>query len=257
VVLTPGTLEAFGLFLVRTSALVVFAPVLGYGAGFSGYKVALIFVIAFVLYSAIGVPLSGDAIDPFAYGVLAVREVMIGGFIGFFLHLVMLAVRVTGEMIGHEMGFMVAQQVDPASGIRTPLITSIYENLFILALLTMNGHHWLIRSLRESFLRAPIGRLSLGEGMAPTVQRMFSEMFGAGIVFAAPVMIFLMLVSILIGLLARAVPQLNVLEVGFTVRVGIAMVAMFLFAPLLEPAMTRLYEALVLWLDRGLDALGT
>ena len=80
-------------------------------------------------------------------------------------------------------------------------------------------------------------------------------MFSAGIVFAAPVMVFLMLVSLLIGLLSRAVPQLNVLEVGFTLRVSVAMLAMFLFAPLLEPAMMRLYEGLILWLDRGLDAL--
>ena len=253
--LPPGTLEAFGLFLTRTSALVLSAPVLGYGSGFSGYKVALIFVVAFVLYTAFGQPLPAQDVAPIAYGVLAVREVVIGVFLGFFLHLVMLAVRVTGELIGHEMGFMVAKQVDPASGIRTPLITSVYENLFILALLTMNGHHWLLRSLRESFLRAPIGEVSLGGGVSRAIETMFSQMFGAGIVFAAPVMVFLMMVSILIGLLARAVPQLNVLEVGFTIRVGVAMSAMFLFAPLLEPAMMRLYSYLVLWIGRGLDAL--
>ncbi|MEW6073158.1 MAG: flagellar biosynthetic protein FliR [Planctomycetota bacterium] len=251
----PGTLEAFGLFLIRTGALVTSAPVLGYGSGFSGYKVGLTFLLAFLLYAASGEPLPADALHPIGYGLLAAREVVIGVFLGFFLHLVLLAVRVTGEMIGHEMGFMVASQVDPASGIHTPLITSVYENLFLLALLTMNGHHWLVRSLGESFHRAPVGRLSLGAGVVPAVRTMFGEMFGAGIVFAAPVMVFLMLVSILIGLLARAVPQLNVLEVGFTLRVAIALVAMFLFAPLLEPAMTRLYEGLVLWLDRGLAAL--
>ena len=251
-----GSLEAFGLILVRTSALVLTAPVLGVGSGFSGYKIGIIFGIAFVLYVATGFPLPAESLHPVAYGVLAVREVMIGAVLGYILHLVMLAVRVTGELIGHEMGFMVAKQVDPASGIRTPLITSLYENLFILALLSLNGHHWLFRALDESFTRAPIGELSLGAGVASTAQTMFSEMFGAGIVFAAPVMIFLMMVSILIGLLARAVPQINVMEVGFTLRVGVAMISMFLFAPLLEPAMTGLFNELLTWLDTGLDALG-
>ncbi len=254
-VLPDGTLEGFGLILIRTSALVLTAPILGYGSGFSGYKVGLIFTLSWVLYAVAGEPLAPGYAEPITYGMLAVREIVIGVFLGFILHLVILAVRVTGELIGHEMGFMVARQVDPASGIRTPLITSVYENLFILALLTLNGHHWLIRSLGSSLERAPVGELSLGRGLAPTIQRMFGEMFSAGIVFAAPVMIFLMLVSILIGLLSRAVPQLNVLEVGFTMRVSVAMLAMFLFAPLLEPAMMRLYEGLVLWLDRGLDAL--
>jgi flagellar biosynthesis protein FliR len=251
-----GTIEAFGLLLVRTSALVLSAPVLGTGSAFSGYKVAIIFGVALVLYAGSGSPLPAESILPIAYAILAVREVVIGVFLGFTLHLVILAVRVSGELIGHEMGFMVARQVDPASGIRTPLITSLYENLFLLALLALNGHHWLFRALGESCTRAPIGELSLGAGVAPTVQTMFGEMFAAGIVFAAPVMIFLMLVSLLIGLLARAVPQLNVMEVGFTMRVGISLTAMFLFAPLLEPAMSGLFEALIVWLDTGLGALG-
>ena len=57
-----------------------------------------------------------------------------------------------------------------------------------------------------------------------------------------------MLVSILIGLLARAVPQMNVLEIGFTLRISAALLAMYLFAPLLEPALRVLYERL----DSGL-----
>ena len=252
--LLPGVLEAFGLVLARTSALVVTAPVLGLGARFSGYKIGLIFSLSVVLYAVAGVPAVSDA-GPVFYGMLMLREILIGVFLGFILQLVTLAVRVGGELIGHEMGFMVARQVDPASGISTPLVTSVYENLFILAFLALNGHHWLIRSLDESFARAPIGSLSVGEGFAPTIKAMFGEMFGAGIMFAAPVMVFLVLVSILIGLLARAVPTLNVLEVGFTIRVMVAMGAMFLFAPLLEPAMTGLHQDFVAWLDRGLGAL--
>ena len=77
----------------------------------------------------------------------------------------------------------------------------------------------------------------------------------AGIVFAAPVMVLLTLVSILIGLLNRVVQHLNVLEIGFTMRVTIALAAMCLFAPLMEPAMEGLHGALVAWLERGVDAL--
>ena len=179
-------IAAFGLFLTRTSALVLSAPLLGFGTGFSGYKVAMIFLLSFVLYVASGQPIAAD-VDQFVYGAMMLREALIGIFLGFLLHLVLLAVRVGGEMISHEMGFMVATQVDPTSGVRSSLITSFYENLFLLALLLLNGHHWLIRSLASSFEQAPIGMLALGEGVAPTVQTMFGEMFGAGVVFAAPV----------------------------------------------------------------------
>ena len=130
-------------------------------------------------------------------------------------------------------------------------------NVFLLSLLMFNGHHWLMQSLGSSFELAPIGRLSLGRNMSATFQAMFSEMFAAGIAFAAPVLIFLVIVSVLIGVLARAVPTLNVLELGFSIRVIVALCAMYMFAPLLEPAMARLRDSFVTWLDRGLAALGT
>lgn len=249
------TLEVFGLVLARTSALVLSAPLLGSGTGFSGFKVVLILGVTAALVPVVAEPIGPVA--PLAYGLMLLHEVLVGLFLGFLLQLAVLVVRVSGQLIGQEMGFLVARQVDPVTGVDTPLITSLYETLFVLALLSLDGHHWLLRSLGSSFERAPVGELALGGSVVATIQAMFGEMFRAGIVFAAPVMVFLMLVSILIGLLSRAVAHLNVLEVGFSLRVVMALGGMCLFAPLLEPAMEGLQYELVRWLDRGVDALGT
>ncbi len=245
-------LAGFLLVLARTAALVLAAPVLGQGTGFSGYRLGLIFFLSFLLYAASGVPVDAPPIE---LGLMALREVMIGIFLGFLLQLVLLAVRVAGELVGQEMGFLIARQVDPTSGVASTLITNLYENLFLLVLLALDGHHWLLRSLERSFAFAPIGRITLGKSMAPTAISMFAEMFRAGLVFAAPVMVFLMLVSLVIGLLSRAVPGLNVMEVGFTLRVLVALGALFVFAPLMEPAMRNLHQDLLRWLERGLSAI--
>jgi len=82
-------------------------------------------------------------------------------------------------------------------------------------------------------------------------------MFQAGIVFAAPVLVLLFTLSVLMGVLARLVPQLNVNELGFTARVAVGLVALLAFVPLLSPALSRLYEALDLGIGRTLDALGS
>ena len=120
----------------------------------------------------------------------------------------------------------------------------------------MNGHLWLIRGLSESFIRAPIGEMTLGGELGMTIQAMFTEMFSAGIVFAAPILIFLSIVSSMIGLLARAIPTLNVMEIGFSLRISTSLCAMYFFAQLLEPAMLKLNGHFLEWLDRGLDTLG-
>lgn len=253
--LTPGTLEAFGLYLVRTSALVLASPILGLMVGFSGYKLTLIFGSAFLMYTTTGVPVE-PGLAPLAFAAMALREVLIGLFLAFIVQLAVLAVRVAGAMIGHEMGFAMASQVDPESGIQVPLITRLYENFFLFGLFLVDGHHWLLRALGNSFERAPVGAVEMNTEFAGTIQRLFGEMFAAGLTFAAPVMVLLTLVSILIGLLSRAVPQLNILEIGFSIRISLGLFAMFLFAPLVAPAMDAVYAALQGGLDAALDDLG-
>jgi flagellar biosynthesis protein FliR len=245
-------LAGFVLVLARTGALAVSAPLLGQGTGFTAHRVALVVFVAALLFAVAGGPV---AAPPVEIALMMIREVVIGIFLGTLLALVLFAVRLAGELVGQEMGFLVARQVDPSTGVASTLITNIYENLFLLVLLALDGHHWLLRSLERSFAFAPLGHLDLGRGMAPTLFSMFAEMCKAGLVFAAPVMVFLMLVSLVIGVLARAVPGLNMMEVGFTMRVLVALAAMFLFAPLMEPAMRALHRSLLDWLERGLTAL--
>jgi flagellar biosynthetic protein FliR len=250
----PGTLEAFGLYLVRTSALVLAAPLIGTGSTFSGYKVGLIGVLAIVTYMTSGAPLPGE-IGPMTFGLYAGREVIIGLSLAFVLQAVLVAVRVAGELIGHEMAFSMSNVVDPATGVNSPLVTHLYETMFFLALLAVDGHHWVIRALSASYGRAPVGALDAGRALPEVALAMFEQMFAAGLTFAAPILVLLMLVSLLIGLLTRAVPQINVLEFGFNLRIVAGLAGMLLFAPLLAPALQALLDHLLEGLNASLDAL--
>lgn len=252
----PGTLEALGLYLVRTSALVLASPLLGSATGFAGYKVGLIAAVALLLYGATGAPLDHAPL-PIEYGCLVLREVLIGIFLAFTLQAAVVAVRVAGEMIGHEMGLNMATLVDPSTGVNAPVVTQMYEAFFFLGLLAVDGHHLLLRALGQSFVRAPIGGIELHAGLAWIAETMFKQMFAAGITFAAPVMVLLALVSLLIGLLARAVPQLQVMEVGFSARIAVGLIALLAFAPFLAPALDSLYGQFMVGLDVALDTLGS
>jgi flagellar biosynthetic protein FliR len=252
-VLPPGTIEGFGLVLVRTSALVLAAPLFGLALPFSGARLGLIVILSGFFYSVAGAPLPGAG-GPLVFAACAGRELAIGLALAFVLHGVVLAVRVAGEMIGHEMAFNMATMVDP-QGVSTPLVTQVYEGLFLIGLFALDGHHLVVRALCDSFERAPIGALGLPEGLSAALLSLFADMFAAGLTFAAPVLVVMLLVSLLIGLLARAVPQINVLEVGFTLRIAVALVAMLGFAPLLAPAMERMYAELAGGLDSVLTIL--
>lgn len=252
--LADGTIEAFGLFLTRTSALVLAAPLLGSSTSFSGAKVGLVGILSIVLYMSGGEPL-GYSPGIFEFALLAAREVAIGLFLAFILQLVMLAVRVAGVMVGHEMSFNMANLVDPNTGTQTPIIAFFYETLFILALLAADAHLWLIRALDASYERAPVGVMNWTSAAPEAILDMFAQLFKAGLTFAAPVMVLLSIVSVLMGLLIRAVPQINVIEFGFNLRVLGGLVALLLFAPWIRPASDHLLDALMNHLNNGLDAL--
>jgi flagellar biosynthetic protein FliR len=251
-----GTLAAFGLYLVRSSALILSSPLLGTGTSFSGVKVSLIVSISFLLYSITGEPLAAD-VPALTYVLFVLREVMIGLFLGFILQMVVMAVRVSSELIGHEMGFTMSSIVDPSTGVNMPLLVQIYEILFLLGLLAMNGHHYVIRALLGSFERAPVGAIAMDKAIPEMALDFFAQMFTAGITFAAPITVMLALVSVLVGLLTRAVPQLNIMEFSFNVRIAVGLLAMLLFAPALAPAMTRLLDMLLDGLNAGLDSIAT
>ena len=252
--ITLPLLEAFGLYLIRTSALVLASPMLGSGTGFAGYKIALILAVTVVIFLS-GGQMLGAEVGAAGYVLMCLHEVLVGIFLAFVLQMVLMAIRVAGELIGVEMAFNMASIVDPGTGISTPLITQLYEAVFFLGLLAVNGHHWLLRALSSSFERAPIGGIGLEPEAVTMLLELFGRMFMAGITFAAPVLFLLVLVSVIVGFLSRLVPQINVLEVGFNLRVAVGLLAIVTFSPFLAPAMNTLFEELMGGLDRCLDAL--
>ncbi len=252
--LADGTIEAFGLFLARTGSLVLAAPLLGASTSFHGAKVGIIGILSVVLFMSGGEPL-GYSPGVFEFALMIAREVAIGLFLAFVLQLVMFSVRVAGVMVGYQMSFNMASLVDPNSGTQSPVIAFFYETLFILTLLAADAHLWLIRALDASYRRAPVGGMDWSSTAPEVVLNMFSQLFSAGLTFAAPVMLLLSIVTLVMGLLVRVVPQINVIEFGFNIRVLGGLMSLLVFAPWIQPASDHLLDMLMDNLNAGLNAL--
>jgi len=250
---TDATVAAFGLFIVRSSALVAAAPFVS-RLGFATYKIAIVVTLSAVMFTITGAPTVAidGALD---WGLLAIRELMIGLGLAMLLQIAVLAARVGGELLGLEMGIQMGAQVDPVSGVSTPIVARYYEEVLLVGMLTVNGHHWIVRGLKESFERAPIGSANIELGVTELLLQFFREMFAAGIAFVAPVVVLMTLVSLVVGLLARTVPQINVLEMSFTLRVGMGIVGLLLFAPGIEVLVSSVMELLNEYTVAFLDLL--
>jgi len=251
----PGTLEALGLFAARCAAIVLGAPLFGSVTGFVAWRAALVVVLARTLYASCGEPLATHP-APIEYGLLVMREIVLGLALAFCVHGALLAVQTAGEMVSNEIGLGYASVVDPSSGASASSLPMLYETFFYLGLLLTDAHHALFRALQASFERAPIGTLKLDLSAVDMALAFVCRMLAAGVTFAAPVLALLFASSLVVALVGRAVPQLNVNEMGFAMRTSVGLLALFVFAPLLAPALNAVYGDLFTGLDDVVAHIG-
>lgn len=232
--------DYFLLFLFRTAAFLVSLPVFGKSIKNKLVKSAfalLLSVLIFPIYFEQGWE-SPEGLG--AYVALIAKESLVGLFLSFVFVLAMSAVRMAGELVGLEMGLRVASQIDPITGTSTPLIAYLYELIAVLVFLSLNLHHWLFQGFFLSYEILPVGVLDLAKFSPEWFMSFFREIFISGLILATPVFVVMAMMSLVMGFLARAVPNFNILTAGYTMRVLLAFGAMFVFMPGFISAVARL-----------------
>lgn len=220
----PAVVGGFALLLIRPGALVTSAPALGMLFTPVPVKAGLVAVLALALFPLVETP---EAAGTTALGVIAARETAIGLALGFSVRLFIAGAEMAGHLTGFQLGFAYASLVDPASGVRNNIIAALYGSIALLVFLGTNAHHMLIGALALSYDALPVGVGGVDASIVEVAMDMAGVVFGLGARLAAPVVVVLIIVEIALGLMSRAAPALNILMMGFGVRVlvGLAVLA--------------------------------
>jgi flagellar biosynthetic protein FliR len=225
-VVTPEYTYAFFLVLLRTSSMLVSAPLLSH-KGIPAYtKVGFA-----VFFSLVLVPLQGEnpPAPPQHFGFViddTVREVLFGLALGVVMNVVFIGVQMASRIIGLQMGFGLGAVFDPITGAEFGSFDQFYSLLVTLVFFTINGHHLVVQTLAETtravplgtfnpFLLTPNGITSLMAGLTVTAVRL-----------AMPVMAALILTDLGMGLASRTVPQMQVLIVGAPIKILVGVVVL-------------------------------
>lgn len=227
---------SFALILARTGAFVSMLPLFGGKSSPHTVKAGLAVALA-VFYFMVRVnpaPLPALAETGIAswltFGVVLGREVLLGAFLGFVMSLVLLPVQIAGDYLGQEMGLALAAQADPTATNQSLVLSQILQMLAGILFLGLNGHHFFFAALHGTFLYIPIGGWS-GLSAAEPMTAGLSSAQEWGLVLAAPVGALLFLCSVVLALLTRAAPQMNLFAVGFGLRIGLGLIALFVLVP--------------------------
>jgi flagellar biosynthesis protein FliR len=233
---------AFVLVLLRISAFMVSWPVFGVESVPMQVKILFALVLAFIVFPVTEWRQVQVDFDSSSLIWLALREAFIGVCFGFLGRMFFMAVRVTGEMISLSIGLSGAQLFNPSMGGQTTPVDQFFYSLAGLLFLTINGHHLFIAGLIDTFRILPIGNISLNMAPFATMGEFVQEVIAVGLRMSGPIVIAILIVNLVMGLLGKTVPQINVLVTSLAVNVIVGLVVFFISLPIIMGEMPDLLE---------------
>ena len=233
--------------LVRVLGLISAAPVLSHRALPVRAKVALGVAIALVIAPTVQAPPLQQTIDAVFLETL-VRNALVGATLGFSIRILFAGVELAGQMIGLQVGLSYSGFFNPEATDTDNPVANFVSLLVLLLFIAIDGHLMMIYGLRQSFEVFPItgsGAQSLAFDQLATLG---SEVFAIALSISLPILAVMLLINIVLGVMARVSPQLNLFAVGFPVTLCAGMMVLLLFIPHLEgPIRATLERTLSIW----------
>jgi flagellar biosynthetic protein FliR len=236
--------------MIRPGAAFLAAPV--FGAPQVPVQVRLIISLAVGIPALATVPfiLPADGLASVAGFALVIGEVLVGLALGFAVQIGFSAALLAGETIGNTMGLGMAGMVDPATGGQGQALGAFLSIFGTFLFLALGGHLMLATIVFQSYVALPPGEAWLTQNALRALVLFGGTVFGAGLVIALPVGFAVILVQLVMGMLARSAPALNLFSVGLPAALLAGLVLLAFAAPSLAEAITR---ALIAGLELSRD----
>lgn len=232
----------FFMVLMRMTAFVVSWPVFGVETVSQPVKILLATVMTLVIFPTLQFSPAQVEATKANLMLLAGREALIGLCIGYLARFFFFAFRISGEMVSQAMGLGAAQIFNPSLGGQSTSMEQFYLGMASLFYLGVNGHHYLITGLVNSFNMVPAAQLTFNTSQFAGVGLMMQNVIELGLRLSAPVVVSILVVNIVLGVVGKTVPQLNVLVTSFPINFMVGMGLMFITLPVLFEQMGSFLE---------------
>ena len=240
--------QGFFWVFIRVGVLFFLLPFFGARNIPAMWKVGFSLLTALILFPVVPPPPAFPrTILEVVLGVAS--EVLLGFVLAIGVRMLFAAVELAGQFIGFQMGFNMASAMDPETGGQSTVMSQFLYLFTILIFFSLNGHHMFIRALAASFYKVPPDSFHLNTSVVGALVKVSGDMFLIAIKMAAPIMIALFLSNLCLGIVARTVPQVNVLMIGFPLNIFLGMILFSLLllniSPFLADLVRKMGEVLM------------
>lgn len=224
--------------MIRPGAAFLVAPV--FGAPYVPLQLRMVVSLALGMAALQANPviLPEGGLVTIAGFMLVLGEVLAGLAIGFAVQIGFAAAMLAGETIGNVMGLGFAGMVDPASGQSSPALGQFLSLLTTFLFLAIGGHLMLATIIVESYRALPPGDAFMSADAINGLVLFGGELFAAGLAVALPVGFALVIVQLVMAMLARSAPSLNLFAVGLPAALLAGLVLMAMAVPVMGEAIT-------------------
>lgn len=219
--------------MIRPGAAFLAAPIFGAPTVPVQLRLILSLALGIAALNSVTITLPVGGIVTFQGFMMVIGEVLAGLAMGFAIQIGYAAAFVAGETIGNTMGLGFAAMVDPQSGQSTQVVGQFLSILATFLLLGMDGHLMLISYVVESYRALPPGGPLLSNDAVWGLVQFGGTLLGAGVTIALPVAFALILVQLVMGMLARSAPSLNLFAVGMPVALFAGLLLLAVAAPVM------------------------
>lgn len=250
-------LDRFLLFtfvLARVGGLIAIAPIFG------GRSVPIrIRAYLAVAIAALITPLQSAALfdEPKAlpaYAVIMAGELIVGLLLGLGVKILFTGIQLAGQIISQLSGMALADVIQPGFDIRVPVMSQFLLYVTMAAFVILGGHRMVMAALLDTYQAMPPGGGGLSRPAVDMLVTIVTQSFVLGIRAAAPTMTALLLSTLVMGLISRTLPQINILAVGFGLN---AMIALGLLALSLGAVTWMFQGEMETMLDQLLGAMAS
>ena len=241
--LSPKNLILFVVVFTRLGGMMVTAPLISTYPIPTQIKMWFMAMVAFIMFPIVlaktgfQMPTSIPELS-----IILLKEFMIGYIVGFVSNLVFIGVEISADLMSMQVGLTAAQALNPATGDTSPILSQAYTILAGMIFIGMGGYQWMFSAVFKSFQVLPPGyNVIIGGTITHNIIFLTSQIFEIGLGIALPIFSVLIITDVLLGVVAKMMPKMNIFMVALPVKIYLGIV---LFIMLISPMCTQLQALL-------------
>ncbi len=240
-------IEKFQSLLIctaRVAALFGSIPIFSAKQTPAKIRVGLALGLSLMLFPVVENHIPAIPFEPLNLVIIIASETMLGFLVGLIARLIFTAVELGGTVIGFQMGFAAANVFDPQNQHQLSLMSQLQNVFAILLFLALDIHHHFLEAIVYSYEVLPPGNLDFSGGAIPYLMNLTSNMFILGVKFSAPILAVLLLSGLVLGIMARIFPQMNVFLLSFPLNIGVSFIVIGLTLNVVSKLLGREFDSL-------------